>query len=187
MNPASTLRRIVEVLETTGIPYMVTGSFASSYHGVPRASHDIDIVAAPDEEQIRRLVGRLPSKEYFVDLDSALDALACESMFNIIDLTTGWKVDVIIRKSRDFSRREFDRRIPARLFGLDIVLASQEDVVLSKLEWAKQGRSERQIEDVAAVLKRCWGTLDQDYLLEWILDLGLQAEWESARRRAGLE
>jgi len=76
-----------------------------------------------------------------------------ESMFNVIDLRTGWKIDLIIRKSRAFSREEFGRRQRLSLQGISFSVASAEDVILSKLEWSKLSQSQRQIEDAAGILK----------------------------------
>lgn len=179
-------RRIVEVLDRAGIPYMLTGSFASSYHGVPRATQDIDIVIAPTPEQLRALVGLLPHTEYYVDLDAALDAQRRQTQFNMVDFATGWKVDLIIRKSRPFSSVEFDRRTAIDLQGLRLFIASAEDVIVSKLEWANLGQSQRQIEDASGILRIRWGELDRAYIEHWVRELGLRPQWEAACRLAGV-
>lgn len=70
---------------------MVAGSFASTYHGVPRTTNDIDIVIAPTEETLRRFLHGLPEQDYYVDHDAALDALRRRTQFNVIDMETGWK------------------------------------------------------------------------------------------------
>lgn len=178
--------RIVAALDQAGIPYMLTGSFASSYHGTPRATQDVDIVIAPSPDQLRALAGLLPETEYYVDLNAALDAHTRQTQFNLIDLATGWKVDLIIRKSRPFSREEFDRRSAADLHGLRIFIATAEDVVISKLEWAKLGGSQRQIEDAAGILRIRAGELDRGYIKNWVRELGLEKEWEAARRAADI-
>lgn len=139
MSQTEAIRRIVEALVGAGIPYMLTGSFASSFHGVPRASQDIDLVIAPGEGQLQLLIGLLPQNEYYANLDMALDAARRESQCNILDLVTGWRADLILRKSRPFSMAEFDRRTEADFQGLRVFVASPEDVILSKLEWAKGG------------------------------------------------
>jgi hypothetical protein len=110
MSASEVLRRISVALDRAGIAYMLTGSFASAYHGAPRSTQDIDIVIAAKPEQLRRFVEYLPSGEYDADLDAALEAHRRESLFNVIDLATGWKMDLIIRKSRAFSQEEFGRR-----------------------------------------------------------------------------
>jgi hypothetical protein len=178
-------QRIVDALGQAGIPYMLTGSFASSYHGVPRATQDIDFVIAPTESQLRHLVRLLPDTEYYLSQDAALEALAREGQFNVIDFATGWKIDLIIRKSRAFSRTEFERRLAVDLFGVPLFIASAEDVLVAKLEWAKAGESARQLEDCANILRARWGDLDRPYLEHWVTQLGLVEQWEHAKKMTG--
>lgn len=165
---------------------MLTGSFASAHHGTPRATQDIDIVIAPTPDQLRALVQLLPESEYYVDLDEALQAHGQQTQFNMVDLATGWKVDFIIQKSRAFSRTEFERRQPIELHRLRLFVATAEDVIVAKLEWAKLGQSQRQIEDAAGVLRIQSETLDRAYIARWVSDLELGREWEAACLLAGV-
>lgn len=183
---AGLLGRMVKRLDDAGIPCMLTGSFASSYHGRPRATQDIDLVIAPSAEQLRALLRGLPVAEFYADEGAALEALAHESLFNVIDLLTGWKVDLICRKSRPFSRGEFARRQLTTVEGLSLHVATLEDVMLAKLEWAKLGGSARQLEDVAALIRIRREDLDRPYLATWIEALDIAAEWAEAERLAGL-
>ena len=178
--------RMSGALGQAGIPYMFTGSFASSFHGTPRASNDFDLVMAPTPEQLRVLKTILPESEYYFDLDDALDALRRSRQFNIIDLTSGWKIDLIIRKPRPFSVSEFDRRFQINFEGLSIFMASAEDVILAKLEWAKLSPSERQIEDVAGILRIRTEELDRTHIERWIEDLHVEEQWIQALKAAGL-
>ena len=184
MTGADIFRDVVSRLDAAGIPYMLTGSFASAYHGLPRATQDIDFVIAPTRDQLRAFISRLPSTEYYADEAAALEALDGESQFNLIDLRSGWKVDLICRRSRPFSRTEFDRRRRADLAGLPLFVATAEDVILAKLEWAKRGGSARQVEDAAGILRVRRGELDLEYLATWVEQLKLSAEWEAATRAA---
>ncbi len=184
MSSAGLFARIVTRLDQAGIPYMLTGSFAGAYHGRPRATQDIDFVIDPSPDQIRVLIRSLPAGEYYADEAAALEALKQESQFNVIDLATGWKVDLICRKSRPFSRMEFDRRISAEVDGQRLHIATLEDVILAKLEWAKLGGSTRQLEDVAGLLTVRRGELDRPYIEHWLEALGVSAEWAEAQRIA---
>ena len=106
----NTLARVAHVLERAQIPYMVTGSVASSAHGKPRSTRDIDIVIAPTPQQIRDLIREFPSTEFYADEQQALDALANGSQFNVIDFSNGWKVDFIIAKSSEYASTALSRR-----------------------------------------------------------------------------
>lgn len=182
MTAIELFRRIVGLLDAAGIPYMLTGSFASSFHGVPRATQDIDFVIAPTAAQIRALIAQLPPEEYYVDEGAATEALAIESQFNVIDLATGWKIDFICRRTRPFSQTEFERRSRADWQGVPLFVASLEDVIIAKLEWAHRGQSLRQIEDVAGLVRVRSDDLDYRYLAGWIEQLDLHAEWAAAQR-----
>ncbi|HEV2962860.1 MAG TPA: hypothetical protein VG649_13605 [Candidatus Angelobacter sp.] len=186
MSAADVLSRISATLNRAGIGYMLSGSFASAYYGPPRATQDIDIVIAATPDQLRTLVHLLPISQYYVDLDAVLEAHKRQSMFNVIDMATGWKIDFIIRKSRAFSEEEFRRSTLVILDGVHLFVASVEDVIVSKLEWAKLAESSRQIEDVAGILRMRWGSLDHTYLKKWILDLDLTVQWNNALRAAGI-
>ena len=163
---------------------MVTGSFASSYHGISRASQDIDIVISPTADQVRAFIKLLREEDYYADENAALEAQRQQRQFNVIDQKTGWKIDFIIRKSRPFSLREFDRRKDAEVYGVKLAIATAEDVLLSKLEWAKLGESHRQIEDAAAILKMRADELDMAYIREWVENLQISSQWQEVRRIA---
>jgi hypothetical protein len=187
MSVSDVFLRITTALDQAGIAYMLSGSFASAYYGTPRSTRDIDLVIEATPAQLRALVQSLPGERYYVDLDAALQAQKRQSLFNVIDLATGWKVDLIIRKSRAFSAEEFRRRRPADLHGLTMFVATVEDVILSKLEWSKLSQSQRHIQDVAAILRTRWETLDQTYLEKWVSELALEKQWNEAQLAAGPE
>jgi hypothetical protein len=185
MTAGAVFRPLIAALESAGIPYMLTGSFAAAFHGSPRATQDIDLVIAPDSAQLSTLVRRLTDSGYYVDPAAAGEALELEAQFNAIDPETGWKVDFIIRKGRPFSLSEFDRRQPGRLEGMPFFVATVEDLILAKLEWARLGESDRQIEDAADLLRVRRGEVDLAYLERWVETLAVRPEWNRAVARAG--
>lgn len=187
MNVPDVFQRITTALNQSHIPYMLTGSFAASFYSAPRTTQNIDLVVDPTEEQLRTLVQQLPSSEYYVDLDAALEARKQRSLFNIVDMSSGWKIDLIIRKSRPFSSQEFSRRTQSTFQGITLFIVSPEDAILSKLEWAKHAESQRQVEDVAAMLKIRWDSLDRAYLEKWVTELEVQEQWSSAKRLANVQ
>jgi hypothetical protein len=128
------LRRVVEVLDQAGVSYMLTGSLAAAYYAVPRATQDIDVVIETEDRGLDRLVQGLLSAGWYVDRDAALEALRARGQFNAIEPESGWKADFIVRKERSYSQEEFGRRARISLFGVELAIASLEDVVISKLE-----------------------------------------------------
>ena len=187
MTAADLFRSISNLLEQAGITYMLTGSFASSVYGMKRGSADIDFIIAADEAAIRRLLLLLPENDFYSELNQALEACRRKSMFNLLDHVTGLKIDLIFVKDREFSREEFGRRRKATVGGVPLYIAAPEDIILSKLEWAKLGESSRQIEDAAGILKVRADELDLNYIEKWVSELGLASEWSRVRQSAGLE
>jgi len=177
------LGRIVTVLDAASVPFMIAGSFASTAHGIPRTTQDLDIVIDPESaEALDALVRALSPDAYYVDLDAAREAFRRRSMFNVVDHASGWKIDFILRKNRAFSREEFGRRVKLSLASVPVFVASAEDTIVAKLEWSMQsGGSERQRRDVAGILLTMGTALDDAYVARWVRELGLDAEWTLAR------
>lgn len=180
---ADLLERVVGALDAVGIEYMVAGSIGSSLHGHPRATNDLDIVISPSEEQLARFVESL-GKDCYVSEDAAKAALKQKSMFNVIDNTAGWKVDLVIRKDRAFSKEEFDRRRKAPVMGLYVFVASPEDVILSKLEWARKSNSDQQVQDALGVAEVQGDSLETGYLKKWAAFLKVEDLLETILDRA---
>ncbi|MGQ0646226.1 MAG: hypothetical protein ACT4P7_01575 [Gemmatimonadaceae bacterium] len=180
MNGEALLRAMAEALRESRIPFMLTGSVASAYHGAGRATMDVDFVIDPDPVQLEVFLRRVAASGVYLSVEAAREALTHRTMFNVVDPESGWKADLIIRKGRAFSEGEFARRQPIEFFGVPVDVASLEDVVLSKLEWAKLGGSARQLDDVRALLALRRGEVDLAYVLPWVEALGLQKEWGAA-------
>lgn len=174
-----TMASVIAELDRAGIPHMVSGSVASAHHGESRATQDIDVVIDPTASQLHELVEALRARGLYVD--DAAAAMAHRSQFNAIDTTTGWKVDLIIKKDRAYSREEFARRRPAELGGLDVYVTSPEDSILSKLEWGAASGSERQVRDVQSIIRAQLDRLDWSYLEHWAGELHISELLEQAR------
>lgn len=184
MSPEAVLGQIVGLLARCDIEHMLTGSFAGSYHGFPRATQDIDLVIDGSEARIVQFVRLATAAGFYASEEAAREAIAVQGQFNVIDRSTGWKVDLIIRKDRPFSREEFSRRRKEDLFGLPIHLATAEDTILAKLEWARLGDSERQWRDVIGIIRSRSEDLDREYIERWAAWLGVSEDWKRAAQRA---
>ena len=184
MTLSGLLARTVAALERAKIPNMLTGSAAAAYYGAARATMDIDLVVDPTAQQLTVLVADLASPTVYVSLDAALDALAQQSMFNIVDASTGWKADLIIRKRRAFSETEFARRVIGDLDGTRVSVATLEDIIVAKLEWAKLSGSQRQLDDVTTLLRLHAATVDDAYIAKWVAALSLSKEWREVSLRS---
>jgi len=168
------LRKIVSLLEQANIPYMISGSIGSSFHGQPRATNDADIVIDPTQKQLLAYVESLGS-DFYVSRQAALDALEHNAMFNVIGIQSGYKADLIIRKKRPYSQLEFQRKIQSDLFGIPAYVLSPEDSILSKLEWSKGRHSQTQFKDALGVMTVQKDKLDFAYLKKWAKELDIEA------------
>jgi hypothetical protein len=180
---ADVITKVTTLLDAARIPYMVAGSFASSIHGKPRTTQDLDVVIDADRQSVEALVRELPPDDWYADLDAARDAVQRRTMFNLIDMTSGWKVDLIVRKNRPFSIAEFERRTLTEALGVSFHVATAEDTVIAKLEWSKDsGGSERQRRDIQGILELKGSAIDRAYVERWVADLGLADEWHAVTR-----
>jgi hypothetical protein len=135
------------------------------------------VVIAPTRPVLDRFVRGLDDERYYVSTVAVDEAWRRRGMFNVLLLDSGWKVDLILCKDRPFSRSEFERRIRVDLAGIPVWMATAEDTILAKLEWAKAGESERQLRDVAGILEVAGGRLDRVYIERWLGVLGLLDLW----------
>ena len=179
MTLASLLQRVIKILDEAEIPYMLTGSLAAAYYAVPRATQDIDLVVEALPAQLSGLADLLSAAGLYVSSGAAKEASIHEGQFNKIDPETGWKVDLIVRRSRPFSVSEFERRSRATALGLELSMVTREDLVVAKLEWAKKGESELQLKDVQAILRTAGPDFDWDYVERWVEELALEDQWQA--------
>ena len=108
MSQAAFLKRLIQIFVQAEIPYMLVGSMASTVHGAPRATQDVDVVIDPTRASLIQLLNGLPLDEYYVDADAAHDALQHRSQFNVIDLATGWKADLVVPQLEEIQPRGAD-------------------------------------------------------------------------------
>jgi len=163
------LKDVIEKLEKVNVPYMLTGSFAMMYYTQPRMTRDIDLVIKLNKPQIENFVQTF-IKEYYISPEAVRDSVEHPFMFNLIHLGSSIKVDCIIRKSEEYRIVEFSRKRKIKFSGIDIFIVSKEDLILSKLDWAKDSESELQVRDIKNLL---FSGYDKDYLFEWAKKLNL--------------
>lgn len=163
------LRIVSERLDAAQTPFMLTGSFAMAYYTTPRMTRDIDLVIELSGAKVTALAAQF-SGDFYIDIDAVRAAARSEGFFNVMHLASGIKVDFIVCKSAEYRQVEFARRQRVRFGGIDCCIVSREDLILSKLVWSRETRSELQHRDVRALLD---GVVDQRYMRRWAADLGV--------------
>lgn len=177
MKANNAFRGLVKYLKRADIPHMVTGSIASSYYGVSRATLDVDLVIDPKPPQVTYLANQLTENGFYVSESDAQAAIEAKTQFNVIHMESVWKIDLIIRKDRPFSEAEFKRRESASIMGVDTFVASAEDLILAKLEWSKESGSERQRLDIEGIIEIKGNSLNRQYMEKWAKKLDIYDAW----------
>lgn len=188
---SATLQPLLECLAALEIPYRIGGSLASSAHGLPRSSQDVDVIALVRPEHVAPLAARLQA-DYYLELDAVREAVEGRSAFNLIHLETMLKVDIFVRAGSPYEDEELRRRrresLPGGAQGNEVWLASPEDTVLAKLGWYRLGGeiSDQQWRDVLGVITIQAGALDIPFLRRWAAEFGTTDLLERALQEAGL-
>jgi hypothetical protein len=173
------LKRVVEALEGSGCPSMLTGSYASSYYGEPRLSHDIDLLVDLPAGSIDALVRHFPPPDYLLQREQVEAAVRDRTMFNLLHIPEGDKVDFWLLTDDPFDASRFSRRKKEILFGIPVEVSSAEDTILMKLKWSNlAGGSEIQFRDALRVYEVQREALDAAYIHRWIKEMNLQVEWQ---------
>jgi len=160
-------QRAADALESTKIPYAVTGSWVVSAYGILRATHDLDVVIAVRGEDSAKIVAAFPQPRYYADEVAITEAIAARSFFNVIDGDSTLKIDFWPLKDDDYSREQFRRRKIVMMGEWRVWALAPEDIILAKLLWIKMSESERQWRDVQSVWSLKKDELDLPYLRLW--------------------
>lgn len=176
-NELDIVRDVSARLERIGVAYMLTGSMAMNYYAQPRMTRDIDLVVALTAQDVDTVVG-IFAPDYYVAREAVSNSIAHQSLFNLIHQESVIKVDCIICKSTPYRRAEFERRRRITIEDFSTWIVSQEDLIISKLWWAKDSHSELQLRDV----KNLAGAgCDTAYIEGWTKELGLLKLWEECK------
>ena len=178
----------VSRLNASGMCYMVTGAVASIIYGEPRLTHDIDLVLELDDESAQKIVQAFPLDEFYCPPIEILKIEAKRPLrgrFNLIHHETGFKADVYLVGQDELhhwamsSRRKFDVR------GELIWLAPPEYVILRKLEYFREGGSEKHLNDIASMIEMSSEQINFEELQNKIVENALEKEWQTAQKRIG--
>lgn len=166
----SVLKDVTERFEKLKIPYMLSGSMAMVSYAMMRMTNDIDIVIEAKSEDAEKIIKEF-EPDYYVPQNRVKDAIYRGNMFNLLHQEKIVKIDCVLRKDDEFQILAFSNRKKIKFTDFDIWTISREDLILSKLNWAKKSRSEMQMRDVASIIRNGY---DKEYVEVWAEKLGVK-------------
>ncbi len=169
--------QVIQRLELEKIEYMVVGSIASLVYGEPRLTKDLDLVLALHPRDLLKLEKMFSSDEFYCPpIEVMTDELLRQGQCNLIHPSSGLKIDLIFRKNTEHASEEFSRRQRVTLWeGFTAQVAAPEDVIIKKLEYFREGQSQKHLQDIRGILALT--PVDESYLQSWIRRLGLANQW----------
>jgi hypothetical protein len=186
--PIAVTLRVADALEKLGVRYLVGGSLASSVHGIPRSTQDVDLLVELPGARVDALAAEL-EPSFYVDRDMMADAVRRRASFNVIELSTMFKVDLFVSDRSPLLVEEMDRRQAVDIGDPPrrIHVCTAEDIIVQKLDWYEKGGrvSERQWNDLVGVLRVRGPALDTEYLRRWSGALGFEPLLDEALAAAG--
>lgn len=180
--PIRILHDFVKRIENLAIPYMLTGSMAMMRYSVYRFTADVDVILELKSQDSSKIIDAL-EPDYYVPHNAVSRAISNERMFNVIHEETAFKIDCVIKKSSDFQKSAFDRREQTDFFGRQIWIISKDDLIISKLWWAKDSFSEKQLTDVKNLMR---SGFDINYVKNWVESLKVSNLFEQCKEALGL-
>jgi hypothetical protein len=178
------LRLLCRQFEDLGLRYFITGSTVTIFFGEPRFTNDIDVVVELPANAVARLCARFPASDFYVSEDAAIAAVRDGTQFNIIHPRSGLKIDVMVPRPSEFNRSRFSRvRRVAAGDDWTAAFSSPEDAILKKLEYYREGGSDKHLRDIAGVIGTMRQELDVGYIEQWATRLGVADLWRQASQR----
>ncbi|MCP4590620.1 MAG: hypothetical protein GY842_07745 [bacterium] len=184
MEHSELLRYVVATLERLELRYLITGSTATIAFGEPRLTNDIDVVVELPPARVTEFCRAFPGPDFYLSEEAVREAVQQHGQFNIIHPTSGLKVDVIVPEDTPFNRGRLARARRVRpAADYDASFASIEDVIIKKMEYYRDGGSEKHLRDITGVLKISGDQVDHAYIAEWASRMRLEPIWEAVRER----
>jgi hypothetical protein len=164
------LKTVTHLLDQKNIGYMISGSLALNFYCIPRMTMDIDIVIELAPDNLADFL-EIFSTGYYLNEDTIKQEIKRKGMFNVIDHQSGLKIDFIVRKDTEYRKLEFSRRTRKMVDDITLWIVSVEDLIISKLDWIQQIKSDKQINDIKLLLTV--PGIDKDYIFSWSRKLKL--------------
>ncbi|MBI4238065.1 MAG: hypothetical protein HY696_06560 [Deltaproteobacteria bacterium] len=179
--PTNLLALFTTPLETARIPYMITGSMAAIVYGDPRLTHDVDIVLALRTAQLPALLAAFPLVDFYAPPEDTVTAELARGQrghFNIIHHATGFKADMYLVGRDPIHHWALSRTTTLTVGTQSVRIAPPEYVIIRKLEFFREGGSEKHLLDIRSMLAHSRAQIDQALLDQWIAQRGVRPQWD---------
>ncbi|MFM9905444.1 MAG: hypothetical protein ACKVQJ_12850 [Pyrinomonadaceae bacterium] len=175
--PIRVLHDFARRMELLNIPYMLTGSMAMFQYSNYRMTSDIDFVLELLSHQSDAFIQYL-EPDYYIPHGSMKRAINSKRMFNILNQENSFKIDCVMLKQTPFHINAFERRDSVDFYGKRISIIRLEDLIISKLLWAADSKSEKQLADIKNLMRN---PFDETYIETWTIKLGLEEAYRQCR------
>ena len=177
IGPLDVLQDVINRFEKINLDYFLVGSLAAMYYSRPRYTNDIDLVVEIKSDKIKKLIELFPIEDYYCPpFEIIRDEVMRMGSFNLIHQGTGIKIDIVLQKNTEFFKSEFLRRKKVKLLPqFEAYIGSAEDIIIKKLEFYREGGSEKHLLDIREILSET--EVDKNYLEVWVQKMFLSAEY----------
>lgn len=178
------LRFAIDALERLQLRYMLVGSLASTMYGEPRMTQDIDMVIELELDQVRSFCEAFPPSDFYLSEPAVRDAVRQRFQFNVLHPASGNKIYFRLAQSDTLGQLQLaNRQRVAVLSDQEGYAARPEDIILAKLRYYEEGRSEKHLRDITGILKMQGERLDREYVSLWTERLSVKTWWEMILQR----
>lgn len=166
MNATDLVLQFIDALHVAGVRYMLVGSYSSNFYGRPRSTKDADFVGEIDEGQWR-IVSTALGEDFHVDRQMSFETVTMTTRYIVHHTSTPFKIELFQLSSDDHDQERFRRRSEVDFEGRSVWIPTPEDVIITKLRWARVGNRSKDATDVTGVLAARGGSLDLTYIRYW--------------------
>lgn len=175
--------KIAALCDKLRLEYFVTGSVASMAWGEPRATLDVDIVIELPAWNVQDFCAAFPAPEYYVSTDAAMDAAQHASQFNVLHVPQGVKADIMVFRDTPYNNARLARARAVKFGHASVRFSAPEDVILKKLEFFREGGSDKHLRDIGGIVRVSGDLLDFPYIDRWAASLGVTEQWRLVKER----
>lgn len=174
MTSDEALVAVIDALDHLGLPYMLTGSLASNFHGIPRSTRDADLVVDLPADGVGRLAAALPP-ELVLDRQASFETVTGTTRHVARLRGSVFLVELFQLSDDPHDISRLARRLRVQALGRHVWVAAVDDVVVTKLRWAAGGHRVKDLEDVRNVVAVSGDAIDWGYVRQWCGRHGTEA------------